>query len=123
MHIVRSNRKAIINPLETIGEKPIVNDTKLLLKIEAQKKSVLLAALMNFFVPGAATMWCGKKWQGIAFFVGAMVLYSVFISLDSPQLITFFAIGAGIGGAIMASRYNKTLIMNVLGEEGTKAQA
>lgn len=91
-----------------------MSDTKLLLTIEAQKKSVFLAAFMNFIIPGSANMWCGQKLVGAIFFVVAMVLYVVFMNLNKPELCTFFAIGAAIGGAVLASRYNKNIILEAV---------
>lgn len=97
-----------------------MNDTAMQLAIEAQKKSVLLAAVMNLFIPGSALMWCGQKLHGAAFFVAAMVLYAIFMDIDKPELCTFFAIGAAIGGAVKATRYNKAIIMNALAENNAK---
>jgi len=97
-----------------------MSDAKLLLTIEAQKKSVFLAAIMNLFIPGSANMWCGQKLFGAIFFIAAMVLSAVLISLKEQESYTFFAIGAAIGGAVVASRYNKNIIMKAVAEDAAK---
>lgn len=97
-----------------------MSDTKLLLTIEAQKKSVFLSAVMNFFIPGSANIFCGEKTKGIVFFIVAMVLYAVFINMNQPELCTLFAIGAAIGGAVIASKYNKKIIMEAVTADAAK---
>jgi len=91
-----------------------MQDTKLLLEIEAKKKSVFLGALMNFFIPGAVQIYCGKVALGIGFFVVSLIIYGVLVSQDLPDICTFYAIGCAIGGAVFCSKYNKEIIVKAL---------
>lgn len=91
-----------------------MQDAKLLLEIEAKKKSVFLAAVMNFFIPGSAQIYCGKTAYGIGFFIITLIVYGVLVSQDLPDICTFYAIGCAIGGAIFCSKYNKDIIVKAL---------
>jgi hypothetical protein len=89
-----------------------MTDAELMLTVESKKKSGIVAALLNLFLPGAGYAYCGRWILGIfAFcFVAALLVFS----------LGFAAIGLGVmlfvDGFLAAGRYNKNMIERVLAD-------
>ncbi len=85
------------------------------LLFESQKKSLLIAGLINFFIPGSAKVYCGDILWGICSFL----LYCLFI-LPLAFLTggaIFFIVNPilVIGGMLYAQRSNRRLARQILG--------
>ncbi|MDZ4202516.1 MAG: hypothetical protein U1C96_10265 [Gallionella sp.] len=89
----------------------ISNDAKLMLLVEYRKKSGWIAALLNWIIPGAGYMYCGRTFLGIAallFIVAAYMTIGLLAMVFTPFLI--------IDGFLSARRYNKQLIVEHFGK-------
>lgn len=94
-----------------------MNDVKTLLLVESQKKSGVVAALLNLFLPGAGYMYCGRWILGIAaFFIVVALAIASFGLLAIPLVLILI-----IDGFLSAGRYNKKLIERVLQEQSSAA--
>lgn len=87
-----------------------MSDARLLLEVEAQKKSGWIAALMNIFIPGLGYAYC-KRWI-IAILAFLLVVFASIatVGVAYPP----FAFILFIDGFLCASRYNKKVIASVL---------
>ena len=97
-----------------------MTDTALFLKVESQKKSGWIAALLNLFLPGAGYIYCGRWFLGIFafFFVGYMLVISINIgALAIENAIIGAVMILVIDGFLCAGRYNKKLVYRILSEE------
>jgi len=95
-----------------------MSDAELMLQVESRKKSGLVAALLNLFLPGAGYIYCGRIVLGIvAFFfvVGTAILTFGLAAFGLVLLLV-------IDGLLCAKRYNKQLIEEVLNENRQKNQ-
>lgn len=89
----------------------ISNDAKLKLLIESKKKSGWIAALLNWIIPGAGYMYCGRTFLGIAallFIITAYMTVGMLAIVFTPVLI--------IDGFLAANRYNKQLLVKLIEE-------
>lgn len=94
-----------------------MSDATLLLRVEAQKKSGWVAALLNLFLPGAGYIYCGRWILGFIAFV-----FTVFVAIMTLGVGWFpMALLLIIDGFLCAGRYNKRLITKVLAEGEAKA--
>ena len=87
------------------------------LRVEAEKKSGAIAALLNLFFPGFGYIYCGNWILGIFAFVVAITLWVV--TLGIAILPVAFALV--IDGLLCAKRYNKKLTNRLLAEHAAKA--
>ena len=84
----------------------ISNDAKLMLLIESKKKSGWIAALLNWFFPGAGYMYCGRVALGIF-----ALLITIGIAVATSGVGLFILIPVlFIDGFLAANRYNKKLL-------------
>lgn len=89
-----------------------MSDAELLLVVEARKKSGLVAALLNLFLPGAGYIYCGRWILGIVAFIFtvALIIYSLGIAVVGVVLMLI------IDGFLCAGRYNQNVIKQALHE-------
>ena len=87
-------------------------DTRLLLLIEARKKSGWLAAFLNLFLPGAGYAYCGRWFLAIVVF-----LFIILVIVTSYGLLGWaFTPILFIDGFLCAGRYNREMTERVLRE-------
>jgi hypothetical protein len=94
-----------------------MSDAELLLLVESQKKSGLIAALLNLFLPGAGYAYCGRWLLGIFAFIFVVLLAITSLGFAAIGLMLMLV----IDGFLCASRYNKKLIIKIL-QERTQGQ-
>ncbi|WP_040839102.1 TM2 domain-containing protein [Thiothrix nivea] len=99
-----------VNTPSTENKNEGFSDAKLLLLYESRKKSGIVAALLNLFLPGAGYIYSGQWITGVVtfFFVIALIIFSLGV-LIIPVALALIA-----DGFLSASRYNKKLIGNML---------
>lgn len=92
-----------------------MSDAELLLVVEARKKSGLVAALLNLFLPGAGYIYCGRWILGIVAFIFtvALIIYSLGIAVVGVVLMLI------IDGFLCAGRYNQNVIKQALHERAS----
>ena len=84
--------------------------TEELMLLEANKKSGLVAALLNIFIPGAGYMYCGRWVLGIF----AMVFVIGFVVVSLGYLAGGLWLMLIIDGFLCAGRYNKDLLTSAI---------
>jgi len=89
-----------------------MSDAELLLLVESRKKSGLIAALLNLFLPGAGYMYCGRWFLGIVAFFMVVAMFIVSFGFAAVGIVLILV----IDGFLCASRYNKNLITQILKE-------
>ena len=95
------------------------SDAELLLLVESQKKSGLLAAALNFILPGAGYAYCGRWILGIVVFIFVVTLVTSFSAdailndLVGSVILILWAIMI-VDGFLSAYRYNKKMISKIL---------
>lgn len=97
---------------KALKEKPTVNVGKItesIDKLEAKKKSGLMAAGLNFLLPGAGYFYCRNFMRGIIAFLLCVLVGAM--SVFYPVLYPFWGIWLlfAIDGFIVANNYNKKL--------------
>ena len=92
-----------------------MSDAELLLVVEARKKSGLVAALLNLFLPGAGYIYCGRWILGIVAFIFtvALIIYSLGLAVVGVVLMLI------IDGFLCAGRYNQNVIKQALHERAS----
>jgi hypothetical protein len=85
-------------------------DAKLMLEIENKKKKGWVAALLNWFLPGAGYMYCGRWILGIVAFIFVVLLAVASGGLLAIPLIIVLI----IDGFLAAERYNKKMVAEML---------
>ena len=93
-----------------------MSDATILLKVEAQKKSGWIAALLNIVIPGAGYIYCGRWILGVFAFIFVIAMFVVSLGYAALGI----ALMLFIDGFLCANRYNKALISRVLAEEEAK---
>jgi hypothetical protein len=90
----------------------MLSDAEFLLLVDSKKKSGPVAALLNLFLPGAGYAYCGRWVLGIVafFMVIAMLVASLGFAAVGIALILL------IDGFLCAGRYNKQLVVRMIGE-------
>jgi hypothetical protein len=89
-----------------------MSDAELLLLVESRKKSGVVAALMNMFIPGLGYLYCGR-WL-LAFIVFMVVVPLTIITIGLAWVIVVLPLF--IDGFLCAGRYNRKLIERILEE-------
>jgi hypothetical protein len=89
-----------------------MSDAELLLLVESRKKSGVVAALMNMFIPGLGYLYCGR-WL-LALIVFMVVVPLTIITIGLAWVI--FVLPLFIDGFLCAGRYNRKLIARILEE-------
>jgi hypothetical protein len=92
-----------------------MSDAELLLLVESRKKSGVVAALMNMFIPGLGYLYCGR-WL-LALIVFMVVVPLTIITIGLAWVI--FVLPLFIDGFLCAGRYNRKLIERILEERAT----
>lgn len=93
----------------------MTNDSRLMLQVEANKKSGWVAALLNLIIPGAGYMYCGRWILGIFVFI---IIVGIAVASGGIGTIPFVLI-LFVDGFLAAGRFNKKLILSVLAGEQT----
>lgn len=99
--------------LQQAAQQNLSPDAKLMLTLESKKKKGWVAAVLNWFIPGAGYMYC-DRW-----ILGAIVLIiavGVAIATAGIGLIPL-AVILIIDGFLSAARYNKKLMAELLAEQ------
>ena len=94
-----------------------MSDATLLLRVEAQKKSGWIAALLNLFLPGAGYVYCGRWILGIIAFLFTVAIAVVTAGVGWIGMALLLV----IDGFLCAGRYNKALITKIIADEDGKA--
>ena len=89
-----------------------MSDAELLLMVESRKKSGVVAALMNMFIPGLGYLYCGRWILALVVFMVVVPLTIITIGLAWA----IFVLPLFIDGFLCAGRYNRKLIERVLEE-------
>jgi ABC-type multidrug transport system permease subunit len=95
----------------------MMSDAEFLLLVDSRKKSGVVAALLNLFLPGAGYAYCGRWVLGIVAFcmiVGMLVVSLGFAAVGLALLLI-------IDGFLCAGRYNKLLIATMIQERHATA--
>lgn len=95
------------------------SDARLLLQVEARKKSGWLAAFLNLLLPGAGYVYCGMWVVGILAF---LFIVAVAIFTAGLGLVLFWPI-IFIDGFLAAGRHNRRVIAQVLRQADQAAVA
>ena len=86
------------------------SDAATLLLVESKKKSGWIAALLNWVIPGAGYMYCGRVLLGVfVLFIAIIIAVStagIGLLILMPILI--------VDGFLAANRYNKKMMQEVL---------
>ena len=90
-----------------------MTDAALLLRVEAQKKSGWIAALLNLVIPGAGYFYCGRWFLGVIAFFFVIAMLAVSLGYAAIALVLMLV----VDGFLCASRYNKVLVLKVLAED------
>jgi ABC-type multidrug transport system permease subunit len=92
-----------------------MSDAELMLIVESRKKSGLVAALLNLFLPGAGYIYCGRWILGIVafFFVVALLVSSLGYAAIGLALVLV------IDGALCARRYNQKMVERTIKERAS----
>jgi TM2 domain-containing membrane protein YozV len=88
----------------------VSGDAKLMMLVESQKKSGWIAAVLNWFIPGAGYMYCGRIILGIVVLLIAIVIGIATMGVGLFVLIPILV----IDGFLAANRYNKKLMEKAL---------
>ena len=92
----------------------ISNDAKLMLLVESKKKSGWIAAVLNWFIPGAGYMYCGRVILGIF-----VLLIAIGVAVATAGVGLFVLIPIVIvDGFLAANRYNKKMMAEILAKAG-----
>lgn len=94
-----------------------MSDAELLLTVESRKKSGLIAALLNLFLPGAGYIYCGRWFLGIFAFFFVIAMFVVSLGFAAGFIILMLV----IDGFLCAGRYNNDLLKKVLEERAKTA--
>lgn len=90
----------------------ISSDAKAMLSYESKKKSGWIAALLNWFLPGAGYMYCGRVILGI---IAMLITIAIGVATLGIGLFALIPILI-IDGFLCAGRYNKKLMGEILAE-------
>jgi hypothetical protein len=96
-------------PQHPVGPAP-GSDARLLLLVESQKKSGWIAALLNWFIPGAGYMYCQRVGLGIFVLLFTIVVGVATAGVALLVLMPIFI----IDGFLAANRFNQKLLTRVL---------
>ena len=94
-----------------------MSDAELLLLVESQKKSGVIAALLNLFLPGIGYMYCGNWALGVIAFIFVVIVAVITAGIGLIPLALLLV----IDGFMCAGRYNKNMIEKVLKERTESA--
>lgn len=86
------------------------SDTATLLLIESKKKAGWIAALLNWVIPGAGYMYCGRVVLGI---LVLFIAVGVAVATAGVGLLVMMPILI-IDGFLAANRYNKKMMREIL---------
>lgn len=93
----------------TIGEE-LMDNARLLLQVEAEKKSGWIAALLNLVIPGAGYAYCGRWVLAVLAFLIVVGIAAITMGMAYP----FLAFVMFVDGFLCANRHNKAVIKRVL---------
>ena len=88
------------------------NDARTLLLVESRKKSGWIAAILNWFIPGAGYMYCGRVILGVFVFLLAIGVAVATMGFGLLFLIPILV----VDGFLAANRYNKKMMAEVLAQ-------
>ena len=81
------------------------SDAEFMALLESRKKSGLVAALLNLFLPGAGYIYCGRWFLGIIAFFMVVAMFIVSFGLAAVGIIFILV----VDGLLCAGRYNRNL--------------
>ena len=81
------------------------SDAEFLALLESRKKSGLVAALLNLFLPGAGYIYCGRWFLGIIAFFFIVAMFVMSLGLAAIGIIIILV----VDGLLCANRYNRDL--------------
>jgi len=92
------------------------SEAELLLLVESRKKSGVVAALLNLFLPGAGYVYCGRWILGIFAFFFVIVLLLASFGFAAIGIVLMLI----IDGFLCAGRYNKDLVKDIIRQRASE---
>lgn len=99
--------------LQQVAQQNQSSDARLMLTLESKKKKGWVAAVLNWVIPGAGYMYCGRRILGV---IVLIIAVGVAIATGGIGLIPLGVILI-IDGFLSAERYNKKLMAELLAEQ------